>query len=113
MNEERRSTMKRFFAISGLVICLGLFIAVPQGDAHMGHGYGYGMGPGMMGWGYGYGMGPRMMRGYGYSMGPCMMRGYGMSPGGMMAPGYGYCYGYRSGAKVKQHQEQMHEKKVQ
>ena len=67
----------------------------------MRQGYGYGMGPGMTGWGHGYGMGP------------WMMRGYGMSPGGMMAPGYGYCYGPRSGQKLKQHQKPMHEKKAQ
>jgi len=55
----------------------------------MGHGYGYGMGPGMMyGGGYGYGMGPGMMGGGGY--------GYGMGPGMRGGLGY-YGYGMRGG----------------
>jgi hypothetical protein len=70
----------------------------PYCGQHMGHGGGYGMGPGMMGPGM---MGPGMM---GPGMGPGMM-----GPG-MMGPGYGSHPGPQYGPQYQQPRKPMEEK---
>jgi hypothetical protein len=94
--------MNKIALMGVLALVIGLSLYPIEGNAQMGPGYGYGMGPGMMGPGYGYGyhMGPGMMGpGYGY--------GYGMGPG-MMGPGYGYQYG----PQYQQPQKSLDEKEA-
>jgi hypothetical protein len=97
--------MKKVMIVFALVLGLGFYGFIPQGNAQMGPGM---MGPGYTGpersgqWNYcpycgrplpngGYGMGPGYGNGYGYGMGPGMMGqgGYGMGPGMMGQGGYG------------------------
>ena len=106
--------MKKIILILFVAVFIGVALYSVRGNAQMGQGPGYGMGPGMMGpgYGYGYGMGPGMMGpgyGYGYGMGPGMMGpgyGYGMGPG-MMGPGYGRQYGPQYGRQYQQHQKPL------